>query len=83
MPPFTSCFNCHALKYRLIIPLKILKITMKVRAANLVGHFPSPRPNIDDIREWAFQKWRTKAHLDIVALPNSFFLIKFCITKDL
>lgn len=83
MSPFTSCFNICASDGRLDIPLKILKITTKDGDLNLVGNFLGLRSNIDTMREWAFHKWRTKAHFDIVALPNGFFLIKFFMDEDL
>lgn len=52
-------------------------------ASTLIGKFTGPRPNIDLVRAFTFQKWKLKGQMDVAAMPKGFFSFVFSNGEDL
>lgn len=49
---------------------------------SLVGKFLGVRSDLDMIRKWDMEKWRSQAGMEIIALPKSFFWVKLRSSED-
>ncbi|XP_059068306.1 uncharacterized protein LOC131858857 [Cryptomeria japonica] len=64
-------------KFVISIPDVVIDHNISLMAFTLVGKFVGPRPNIENVRVFAKNKWHLKGQVDILALPKGFFAFSF------
>lgn len=70
-------------KKRLMIPQVIIDYEAEKKKNCLVGRFVGIRPNLDLIRNWIKEKWKTTGQVDLIVMPKEFLMFRFANTDDM
>lgn len=79
---YVSSFSMVVKNGRLVVPLEVIRHMNREGSLHLVRKFLRARPDMDSIKCRDISRWNPKGSLDLVAMPNGFFMIKLVVKED-
>lgn len=81
-PPMRILSNLGSGKFSISVLDEIIYHNITKMENVLVGNFLCPRPNIEVVREFFKNKWKTSGLVLVAALPKGFFAFQFTCKED-
>lgn len=69
-------------KFSISVPDEIINHNIAKMENFMVGMFLGPRPNIEVVREFVKNKWKTSGLVSMATLPKGFFAFQFTCKED-